>query len=88
MAGSVHGSDVGQQAGYPEAALACVHALTVGTGEEEWALGSSARTPWVQGGFCRTARAWGRGCCLAHLQGDTVYLTLLCKVMGLAHWET
>lgn len=46
VAGSMRCADVSQPTGYPEAALACVPALAVGIGEEEWVLGSSA---WMVG---------------------------------------
>lgn len=75
VAGCVHYADVSQQTGYPEAAQASVPALTVGTGEEEWVLGSSAWTVGA-GGF-----QWGRGHCLVQLQGNLE----LCKAMGPAH---
>lgn len=70
-AGSVRCGDVTQQTGYPEAALARVLALTVGTGRRRGGLGEQC----LDGGGGTIAQYNSRG---------TVYLMQLCRALGRA----
>lgn len=73
-AGSVRCGDVTQQTGYPEAALARVLALTVGTGRRRGGLGGA-----VPG-------RWGRDHCPVQLQGNCL-LDAAVQGIGPGPWQ-